>query len=157
MPSRSDYRKAQKRGMNAVAMARLQHETDVLYATALEEAAIQDASIACNVLAEDFWPKSAEKNIKKFLKEFWSLRSCVVTGITTTAELAAYHKKYCNQEIQGKLFKITETGKIEKVLDVRERRKKVVDLLKEAADALDGKVSAPDLSTRLREYIDFLQ
>lgn len=156
MPNRSDFRKAQKRGMGAVDMARLQHETDVLYATAIEEAAIQDASIACKVLAEEFWPKTAEKNIKKFLKEFWSQRSALVTGLISTADLAAYHKQNCNQEIQGKLFKITETGKIEKVQDIRNRRKKAVDLLKEAADALDGKATSPDLSTRIREYIDFL-
>jgi len=157
MPNRSDFRKAQKKGMSAVDMARLQHETDILYATAMEEAAIQDASIACNVLAEEFWPKSAEKNLKKFLKEFFRMRSAVIAGVVTTEDLAAYNKKFCNLEVQGKLFKVTGTGKVEKILDIRERRKKVVDLLKESADALDGKVSATDLSTRIREYIDFLQ
>lgn len=126
------------------------------YETAFKSV-LNGASIACKVLAEEFWPKTADKNIKKFLKEFWILRKCVVTGIINTEDLRDYHKWHCNQEIQGKLYKIIETGNIERVLDVRNQRQKVVDLLKEAADALDGKASAPDLSTRIREYIDFFQ
>lgn len=156
-PNRSDYRKAQKRGMSAIEVARLKHETEVLYATAIEEAAIQDVAIACNVLMDEFWPKTSQKNIAKFLKHFWSMRSAVMVGVVTTEDLASHNKQFFNQDIRGKLFKMKGDGKIEKVAEVRERMGKITDLLAEAADALDGKPADPELSKRIREYIEFLE
>lgn len=100
---------AKKRGMNNVDLLRMREiakqEAKAMQLEATEKAFLYMMAIPLNVLANDYWIKSAKKRAPKFLEEVASLYQSVIAGVVTEQELADFLKDIAGVEIEADWLK----------------------------------------------------
>lgn len=154
--SKKVYQKAQKKGLSPFEVGRINHELELTHAKSMEEAAIVMAAIYTNVLVEEFWPKTAAKNLPKLNREVWYLYDSYLKGHVSLENVAAYNKQVGQCEIRGKSLKLDGSGKWERFAEIRSRRENAMELLAAAANELekDDTAQAAGLVKRIRNFLE---
>lgn len=83
-------------------------ETKKMEAEAVEKAFLYMLAIPLNILAHEYWPKSAKKQIPKFIKEVMSLFKSVETGVVDEEDLHKVLQEYADLDIREEWFKNKE-------------------------------------------------
>ena len=100
---------AKKRGMNNVDLLRMREiakkEAKAMQVEATEKAFLYMMAIPLNVLANDYWSKTAKKRAPKFLEEVASLYESVIAGVVTEQELADFLKDIAGVQIEADWLK----------------------------------------------------
>ena len=89
---KNQIHKAKKAGISNVDLMRMKEvakkEAKKIESDAVEKAFLYMLAIPLNVLAHDYWSKTAKKKAPKFIKDVISLYESVQAGVVTDEELA---------------------------------------------------------------------
>lgn len=100
---------AKKRGMNNVDLCKMREiakrEAKKMEIEATEKAFLYMMAIPLNVLANDYWSKTAKKRAPKFLEEVASLYQSVIAGVVTDEQLADFLKDIADVTIEADWLK----------------------------------------------------
>ena len=100
---------AKKRGMSNVDLLRMREiakqEAKAMQLEATEKAFLYMMAIPLNVLANDYWSKTAKKRAPKFLEEVASLYECVIAGVVTDEQLADFLNDIAGVKIEADWLK----------------------------------------------------
>lgn len=100
---------AKKKGMSNVDLLRMREiakqEAKAMQLEATEKAFLYMMAIPLNVLANDYWSKSAKKRAPKFLEEVASLYESVIAGVVTEQDLADFLNDIAGVKIEADWLK----------------------------------------------------
>lgn len=100
---------AKKRGMTTTDLCKMREiakrEAKKMEVEATEKAFLYMMAIPLNVLASDYWSKTAKKRAPKFLEEVASLYQAVVEGVVTEQQLADFLKDIAGVTIEASWLK----------------------------------------------------
>lgn len=106
---KKNIKNAQKKGVSNVDFLRMREiakrECEKMEIEATEKAFLYMMAIPLNVLASDYWSKSAKKRAPKFLEEVASLYQAVVEGVVTEQQLADFLKDIAGVTIEASWLK----------------------------------------------------
>lgn len=106
---KQQMKKAKRVGMTPLEVLRMREiarkEAQKMETEATEKAFLYMLAIPLQVLAFDYWPKSAKKRMPKFIEDVISLYESVQMGIVTDEELAADLYEYSGVEINAEWLK----------------------------------------------------
>lgn len=106
---------AKKRGMTTTDLCKMREiakrEAKKMEVEATEKAFLYMMAIPLNVLASDYWSKSAKKRAPKFLEEVASLYESVIAGVVTDQELADFLYDIAGIRLEAEWLKGGSDGK----------------------------------------------
>ena len=109
---RSQVVKAKQKGYNAADVAYMravaQKEAQKMEQVALEKAFLYMLAIPLNVLANDYWEKSAKQKLPKFIEQVASLFDSVQEGTVSEQELADLLYDLAGVKIEAEWMKKNE-------------------------------------------------
>ena len=101
---RNTYHKASKAGISNVDLLKMKElarkEAEKMESEAIEKAFVYMLAIPLNVLANDYWEKSAKKRMPKFIDDVVSLYVSVQNGNVSNEELIDLVKEYAGLELK---------------------------------------------------------
>ena len=96
---------AKKRGMTNADLLKMREiakqEAKKMETEATQKAFLYMMAIPLNVLASDYWSKTAKKRAPKFLEEVASLYESVIDGVVTEQQLADFLKDIAGVTIEA--------------------------------------------------------
>ena len=103
-------------GVNAIdrafIRASIEKEMEVVQKEATDKAFFFMLSIPLNVLANDYWSKSAKKRMPKFIEEVISLYESVERGLTTYEELEELLDDLAGVDVRAEWLKRKEKNDV---------------------------------------------
>lgn len=105
-------KKAKKSGLTPIDVLRMREiakvQAEKMETEANEKAFLYMLAIPLNVLAADYWEKSAKKRIPKFISDVVKLYEAVQAGVVTDEQLASLLYEYSGIEIEAEWLKQKE-------------------------------------------------
>ena len=96
---------AKKAGLSNVDLCRMREtarkEAAKMETRATEKALLYMMAIPLNVLVNDYWPKTAKRRAKKFIKDVLSLYRSVEVGVVSDRELADLLWEYAEVTVEA--------------------------------------------------------
>lgn len=142
-----------KMGLKFPQITKVMEIVDMTRAETYEEGAITLYACVLNSLIEDFWPKTAARQIEKLNPLVWGMYGAFKAGVVTTEDCASYIKRASGIELTGKTIKLREDGKWERVEGARKQVQNINNLLTRAADELEKTGGDKALTEQIRDYL----